>query len=56
MAIRTAQELRDNAKEFREMAQAGGDPRLRAALLLVAEEFEAEAARLEGLTDQPGEP
>jgi hypothetical protein len=47
--------LRDNAKEFREMAQAGGDPRLRAALLLVAEEFEAEADRLEGPMDQPGD-
>jgi hypothetical protein len=54
MALRTPQELRDSAREFREMASAGGDPRLREALLLVAEEFEAEADRLEGLPNQHG--
>jgi hypothetical protein len=48
MAIRSGQELRDSALEFREMAATGSDVRLREALLLVAKEFEQEAARLEG--------
>jgi hypothetical protein len=48
MAIRSRQELRDSALEFREMAATGGDARLRLELLVVAEEFEQEAARLEG--------
>jgi hypothetical protein len=51
MALRTPQEFRDRAKEFRDMASAGEDARLREALLLVADEFEAEAAWLEGLPD-----
>jgi hypothetical protein len=55
MARLTSQELRDRARGFREMATAGEDPRLKASLLLVAEEFEAEAARLEGPTDQHGD-
>jgi hypothetical protein len=44
MAIRTPAELRDSAKRFREMAREGGDVRLQAALLLIANEFETEAA------------
>jgi hypothetical protein len=48
MAIRSRQELRDSALGFRAMAAAGSDVRLRKALLMVAEKFEHEAARLEG--------
>jgi hypothetical protein len=43
----SARKLRDKALELREMAAAGGDAPLLEALLLVAEEFEQEAARLE---------
>jgi hypothetical protein len=46
MTLRSPQELRASAKEFREMASANGDFRLRESLLEVAGEFEAEAARL----------
>jgi len=56
MTLRSSQELRDSAKEFREMAPAGADPRLRESLLEVADEFEAEATRLESVTDQRGDP
>jgi hypothetical protein len=56
MAANTPQQLRDAAKEFREMAPLGDDLRLQVAPLTVAEEFEIEANRLEGLADQPGEP
>jgi hypothetical protein len=52
MSVHTPSKLREAAKEFREMAPLGDDIRLQAALLLVADEFEAEAVRLEGLTDQ----
>jgi hypothetical protein len=54
MAIRSIQELQDAASGFREMATTGSDIKLREALLLVAEEFEREAARLEGTTIQAG--
>jgi hypothetical protein len=37
------------------MASAGADPPLRESLLQVADEFEAEADRLEGVTDQRGD-
>jgi hypothetical protein len=47
MAMRTAAELRVSAKRFREMAVEGDDPGLRAALLLVADEFEREANKIE---------
>jgi hypothetical protein len=47
MAERTAAELRDRAKELREMAAMGSDQRLQEALLLVADEFEQEAASLD---------
>ncbi len=53
MAERTAAELRAQAKEFREMAASGSDPRLQEALLLVAEEFEREAERLETGAGRP---
>jgi hypothetical protein len=49
MAPRTASELRAAAKEFREMAPHGSDLRLQEALMLVAEEFEREAERIEAL-------
>ena len=48
MAIRNAQELRDRVSELRQMSGDGDDIWLRQALLLVAEELEQEAARLEG--------
>jgi hypothetical protein len=38
------------------MASANGDPCLRDSLLEVADEFDAEAARLDGVTDQRGDP
>ena len=59
MAVRTPAELRASAERFREMAAEGDDPRLRAALLLVAEEFEREAERIEplgGVQPQPRPP
>jgi hypothetical protein len=55
MTLRSPRELRNSAKEFREMASAGADPPLRESLLQVADEFEAEADRLEGVTDQRGD-
>jgi hypothetical protein len=55
MALRSPRELRDSAKVFRDMASASADSRFREALLEVADEFEAEAARLESVTDQRGD-
>jgi hypothetical protein len=43
MAVRTPAQLREMAVHFREIASMGDDPRLRAALRLVADEFEKEA-------------
>jgi hypothetical protein len=56
MRLRTVEELRESAKEFRETAKMGNDFRLREALLLVAEEFEREAARLDGIADGEAKP
>jgi hypothetical protein len=56
MRLRTSEELREAAKNFREMAETGYDLRLREALLLVAEEFEREAARLDGAAHDAGGP
>ena len=56
MAVRSEKELLDSALEFREMAAAGGDVGLLEALLLVAEEFEEEAARLLGSAAGVDEP
>jgi hypothetical protein len=56
MAMRSGQELRDSALEFREMAATGSDVRLREALLLIAEEFEQEAALQEGHADEADSP
>jgi hypothetical protein len=56
MAMRTPTQLRDAAEEFRDMAPLGDDLRLQAALFQVADEFDAEADRLEGLMDPPGVP
>jgi hypothetical protein len=53
MAERTAAELRAQIKEFREMAATGSDPRLQEALLLVAEELEREAERLDAVAGRP---
>jgi hypothetical protein len=52
MTIRIGQELRDSASEFREMAATGSDVQLQEAPLMVAEEFEWEAERLEGHADE----
>jgi hypothetical protein len=49
MEIRPAPELRMSAARLREMASEGSDHESHAALLLVAEEFEQEAARVEAL-------
>jgi hypothetical protein len=56
MAVRTAQELRDRASEFRAMAVNGCDLHLQALLLLVAEEFDREAMTLDDDDDgdEPG--
>ncbi len=48
--------MREAARDFREMAETGDDLRLREALLLVAEEFDREAARLDGADDNAGTP
>jgi len=56
MAVRSEKELLDSALEFREMAAAGGDVGLLEALLLVAKEFEEEAARLLGSAGGVDEP
>jgi hypothetical protein len=55
MRMRSEQELLDSALKFRELANTGSDVSLQQALLLVAEEFEREAAQL-GDTDSPDEP
>ena len=47
MALRTAPELRTSAIHMREMASEGSDASLRNALLLVADEFEKEAATID---------
>jgi hypothetical protein len=49
MVARTAAELREAAEEFRSLAAGGEDLALRDALLLVADEFEQEAARVEAI-------
>jgi hypothetical protein len=56
MAERTPSELRLSAANFRAMAAEGDDPCLKAALLLVADEFEQEAKRIEATEHQPGAP
>ena len=47
MENRTPDKLRDKASMFRMMAEAGDDPHIQQALLLVADEFEQEAAQIE---------
>jgi hypothetical protein len=47
MVLRTPGELRISASELRAMAAEGGDPQLYEALLLVADDFDREARRLE---------
>jgi hypothetical protein len=47
MAVRTPAELRAAAEEFRRLSTEGEDPRLQAALLLVADEFDQEANEME---------
>jgi hypothetical protein len=47
MVQRNAQQLRKAAQMYRDMCAHGGDPQLQAALILLADEFEREAERLE---------
>jgi hypothetical protein len=47
MVLRTPAELRVSASELRAMASEGGDLNLTEALLLLADDFEKEARRLE---------
>jgi CRP-like cAMP-binding protein len=56
MVDRTARELRLSAERFRVMATEGDDVRLQDALLLVADEFEQEAKRVEATEHRPGVP
>ena len=55
MAMRKPAELRDSAKQFREMAIEGTDVRLQAALLLVANELEIEADTIQATREAPEE-
>ena len=50
MTERTPRELRLAAQHYRAMATEGDDPILQSALLVVADEFEQEAERIEMLT------
>jgi 3-methyladenine DNA glycosylase AlkC len=52
MAVRTPAELRAAAEEFRRLSTEGEDPRLQAALLLVADEFDQEANKMEAKAAQ----
>jgi hypothetical protein len=47
IVLRSPAELRASASELRAMASEGGDPSLTEALLLLADDFEKEAWRLE---------
>jgi hypothetical protein len=48
MAHRSAMELRKQAKDFREMAVHVADREFRAALLMLADDFDQEATEMEG--------
>ena len=54
MAHRTASELRKQAEDFRERALASNDEQLQIALLLLAEEFDREAAAIEAIEGSNG--
>jgi hypothetical protein len=56
MVMQTTSELRISAARLREMASEGSDAPLQAALRLVADEFEREAARMDGLDSAKPEP
>jgi hypothetical protein len=43
MGKKNAQQLREAAQNYRNMCAEGGDPELKAALMLLADEFEREA-------------
>ena len=45
MDRKNARKLQESARRFREMAVNGDDPRLKAALLQLADEFEEEAVK-----------
>ena len=53
MVVYTAQKLRDRAVEFRLMAATCNDAHLRVELLLVAKEFDLEAATVNDDDDEP---
>ncbi|WP_428488593.1 hypothetical protein [Rhodopila sp.] len=52
MALRTPAELRDMAKDFRQLARYGDDHILREKLLLVADDLEREAQWLDEVAAQ----
>jgi hypothetical protein len=49
MAINSPQGLRESARRFRTLAEEGSDAILKTSLLQLAEEFENEAATIEGV-------
>jgi hypothetical protein len=57
MEEKNALELRDTGRHYRELSDFGNDPTLNAALLELADDFEQEAAKLdgqsEGMTQRP---
>ena len=50
MAVLTPDELRSLARRYREMAEMGQDWSLQTSVLLLAEEFDAEANRSDGVS------
>jgi hypothetical protein len=54
MAIKNAQQLREAAKIYRGMCARDGDPALKAALMLLADDFEREAKILDARQNSDG--
>jgi hypothetical protein len=54
MRKRNAQQLRTTAQTYRDMCADGDDVRLKAALILLADEFEPEAEILETCQNDDG--
>jgi hypothetical protein len=53
MEEKNPSELRNSARHYRAMSDAANDPTLSGALLELAEEFEQEAAKMDGMTQTP---
>jgi hypothetical protein len=51
MEEKDASELRDTARHYRELSDSGNDPALSASLLKLADDFEQEAAKLDGRSE-----